>query len=82
MKTLVVFFSQNVEPDDLEILQPAGSECAGLARLRRACTGQADPAAPNSTPVFSKSGAKIGFIADGPVPVLANSTYLLAEGGC
>ena len=60
---LEILFTEAVEPDDLEIIEPPQSDQPGLARLNRATVGQARRGAPNSTPLKSQSGATIGFIA-------------------
>lgn len=53
----------NQAPDDLEIIREPGRNKPGQARLRAATVGEVDPAAPNSLPLLSSRGGKIGFVA-------------------
>ncbi len=72
-------------PGDIEIITPATYDAPGTARLTGARTGQKNPEAPQSIPLFSQSGPKIGYIAD--VAILEGfdspflSTYLLVPEG-
>ena len=61
-RVLEVLFAAEVRADDLDILIEATRQRPGLARLGTATLSEPDPAAPNSRPVFSRSGAKIGFV--------------------
>lgn len=77
---LEILFSEDVQPDDLEIIQPAQPDQPGLARLNRAIIGPARPDAPNSAPLKSQSGATIGFIASMELMAAPySSTYRIAE---
>jgi hypothetical protein len=58
-----ILFPDEVQPDDLEILIPARAEKPGQVRLIQAQIGKPHPAAPNSAPLLSRTGAKIGFVA-------------------
>lgn len=58
-----ILFEKEVQPDDLEIITPATAQKPGRVKLSRARVGPANPAAPNSAPLFSHTGAKIGFVA-------------------
>lgn len=60
---LEILFSDEVQPEDLTILAPATAGKPGRVRLAQARLGPAHPAAPNSAPIFSRTGAKIGFVA-------------------
>lgn len=62
-RVLEILFTKDVQPDDLDILIEATPKRPGLVRLGTATLGQPEPAAPNSRPVYSRSGAKIGFVA-------------------
>ena len=62
-RVLEVLFTDEVQTDDLQILAKATRQRPGLARLGTATLSEPDPAAPNSRPVYSRSGAKIGFVA-------------------
>jgi len=79
-RVLEVLFTAEVRADDLEILVEATWERPGLVRLGTATLGEPDPATPNSLPVFSRSGAKIGFVAPSreTEPPYAH-TYLLQK---
>lgn len=61
---LHIFFPNKVQADDLHITQPACANCPGQAALNAARIQPADPAAPNSQPVHSRTGYKIGFLAN------------------
>ena len=58
-----ILFTADLQPEDLEILTPARADEPGQARLQQAYLGPAQPDAPNSAPLFSWTGAKIGFVA-------------------
>ena len=60
---LEILFSEEVQPEDLTVLAPATLEKPGRVRLAQARLGPAHPAAPNSAPLFSRTRAKIGFVA-------------------
>ena len=70
-RVLEILFAKEVQPKDLDILIEATPQRLdvssptrpGLARLGTATLSEPDPAAPNSRPVCSRSGAKIGFVA-------------------
>lgn len=58
---LEVLFPKELREGDIEIIQPATLSEPGRVRLLKVTIGEASPLAPNSLPVFSQSGAKIGF---------------------
>lgn len=58
-----ILFEMEVQKDDLEIIIPATSTAPGRVKLGQARIGPANPAAPRSAPLFSRTGAKIGFVA-------------------
>lgn len=60
---LEILFAAEVQPDDLEFITLATAEAPGRVRLNLARVGPPDEAAPNSAPLFSRTGAKIGFVA-------------------
>ena len=77
---LEILFTEAVQPDDLEIIENAQPDQPGLVRLNQATMGQARPGAPNSTPLKSRTGDTIGFIAS--LEMMAapyTATYRLAE---
>lgn len=67
---LEILFHDKVKPNDLELLRLPTHDRPGRARLNRAWMGPIDPQAPNSQPVLSSSGAKIGYLFD---PILFDS---------
>ena len=58
-----VLFADELKDGDLEVLRSPGPAQPGLARIGRASIGRIDPEAPNSAPLLSWSGGKIGFVA-------------------
>jgi len=58
-----VLFANEIQEGDLDVLRAPGPDQPGLARLGRATMGTPDPGAPNSVPLVSWSGGKIGFAA-------------------
>src|SRR5574341_786150 len=60
---LEILFSDEIQEGDLDIAVPANPEQPGYVRLGQVRLGQPPPGAPNSMPLFSQSGAKIGFVA-------------------
>jgi hypothetical protein len=50
-----------------------------LAQLGTATLGQPTPATPNSRPVYSRSGAKFGFVATDGLEPPYHHTYWLQE---
>jgi hypothetical protein len=58
-----ILFPEEIQPDDLDVITPASPEAPGRVRLDQARIGPAQPAAPNSAPLLSRTGAKIGFVA-------------------
>lgn len=58
-----ILFAEEVQPEDLEIIAPASTREPGRIRLGQAQMGRPNPAAPNSAPLISRTGAKIGFVA-------------------
>lgn len=58
-----ILFHEEVQPEDLEVITPATAQEPGRIRLGQARIGPAHPAAPSSSPLFSRTGAKIGFVA-------------------
>jgi hypothetical protein len=75
-----ILFPDEVQPNDLEILTPARAEKPGRVRLIQARIGQPHPAAPNSAPLLSRTGAKIGFVAPADLiePPFTNCYWLKA----
>jgi len=61
---LELLFDEMIGDADMDILEAATAGAPGVARLRAAQLGEAQPEAPNSRPVFSAVGGKIGFVAD------------------
>jgi hypothetical protein len=62
-KFIEILFPEDVQPEDLEVVTPAASGKPGRVKLGQARLGKPHPAAPNSAPLFSRTGAKIGFVA-------------------
>ena len=60
---LQILFPDVVAEGDLDILADPGPEGPGRVRLGRAIIGQPSPATPNSRPLLSGAGGKIGFVA-------------------
>ena len=58
-----ILFPDEVKPGDLEIIAPAKPDKPGRVRLLQAQVGPPHPDAPSSAPLFSWTGAKIGFVA-------------------
>jgi hypothetical protein len=58
-----ILFPEEIQSDDLEFIMPASTKEPGRVRLGQARIGPAHPAAPNSAPLLSRTGAKIGFVA-------------------
>lgn len=58
-----ILFPEEIRPEDLETIAPATVRAPGRVRLGKAQVGPPNPAAPNSAPLFSRTGAKIGFVA-------------------
>lgn len=63
-KYLEIIFASKLLAGDLEIIQAATTAQPGVAKLDQATIGPADPTTPNSRPILSRSGAKVGFIAE------------------
>lgn len=59
-----ILFPEEIKPEDLDIIAPATAKTPGRVRLGQAQVGRPNPAAPNSTPLLSRTGAKIGFVAN------------------
>ena len=75
-----ILFTADLQPEDLEILTPARADEPGRARLQQAYLGPARPDAPNSAPLFSWTGAKIGYVATAELLAAPyGSTYWLVE---
>jgi hypothetical protein len=77
-----ILFPDEVKPGDLKIIAPAKSDKPGRVRLLQAQVGAPHPDAPSSAPLFSWTGAKIGYIATAELleaPYI--STYWLEESG-
>jgi hypothetical protein len=76
-----ILFPAEIQPEDLEIIAMATAWEPGRARLGKAQVGPPDPAAPNSTPLFSRTGAKIGFVASADLiePPFINCYWLEAS---
>lgn len=60
---LEIIFADKLLAGDLKIIKPATTAQPGLAKLNQATIGPADPTTPNSLPILSRSGAKVGFVA-------------------
>lgn len=73
---LEILFTSELREGDLEILQQASREQPGLVQLGQVTVGQAE----NSQPVYSRSGAKLGFITQEALPPYYE-TYQIAEAG-
>jgi hypothetical protein len=58
-----ILFPEEIRPEDLEIIAPASPNEPGRIRLGKAQVGPPHPSALNSAPLFSRTGAKIGFVA-------------------
>jgi hypothetical protein len=58
-----ILFEEDVHQDDLEIIARPTVQGPGRVRLNKAQIGPANPDAPNSAPLLSWTGAKIGFVA-------------------
>lgn len=58
-----ILFPEEVRPEDLEIVVQATAEEPGQVKLDQAQVGPSNPDAPNSAPLVSRTGAKIGFVA-------------------
>lgn len=58
-----ILFPEEIQPDDLDVITPATAQAPGRVRLGQARIGPAHPDAPNSAPLLSRTGAKIGFVA-------------------
>jgi hypothetical protein len=58
-----ILFPEEIQPEDVEIIALATVREPGRIRLGKAQVGPPNPAAPNSAPLFSRTGAKIGFVA-------------------
>ncbi|MBE7556800.1 MAG: hypothetical protein HS126_37635 [Anaerolineales bacterium] len=58
-----ILFPEEIQPEDVEIIALATAREPGRVRLGKAQVGPPNPAAPNSAPLFSRTGAKIGFVA-------------------
>jgi hypothetical protein len=61
---LEILFGDELQADDLDIITLPGGSAPGLARLNRAKVGDPCPETPCSQPLVSRTGAKIGFVAD------------------
>lgn len=60
---LEILVSDEIRDGDLTIAIPANDDQPGYVRLDQARLGQPRPDTPNSLPLFSRSGVKIGFVA-------------------
>jgi hypothetical protein len=58
-----ILFPDELQPEDLEFVRLARAAEPGLVRLGQATIGQPCPQAPNSAPVYSRTGAKLGYVA-------------------
>lgn len=63
---------------DLFVIEPPTPGRPGVAHLVRAVIGKPTPDAPNSRPVYSSDGGKIGFVAQAKLMIGPfNKTYVL-----
>lgn len=76
---LEILFPEEVQSEDLEIITPASSTEPGRIRLKQARLGTFNPTTPNSTPLLSRSGAKIGFVVPASLAGLLFSCYRLED---
>ena len=81
-----VLFPDVLEADDLDIVaQSTKSQLdevgqMGQARLNQARIGLANPGQPNSLPLFSRTGAKLGYVAEAEFAEgLADGCFWLVE---
>ncbi len=75
---LEILFPEDIQDGDLEIIIPASHGRPGRARLGLARAGRPRPAAPNSAPLISRTGANIGFMASVDlIEAPFTTTYLL-----
>ena len=76
-----ILFPEEIQPEDLEIIALATVRAPGRVRLGKAQVGPSNPAAPNSAPLFSRTGAKIGFVASADLlePPFSGCYWLEAE---
>ena len=58
-----ILFPEDVRPEDLDVVTPAAAGQPGRVKLGQARMGKPHPNAPNSAPLFSRTGAKSGFVA-------------------
>ncbi len=75
-----ILFTDEVKVDDLEIIREATWQQPGLAQLGTATLGDVTPDAPMSQPLYSRTGAKFGFVANLPPEPPYTHTYWLQEG--
>jgi len=81
-KFIDILFAEELCTGDLDIIYPASEEAPGLAQLGTATLGQPDPRTPNSVPLHSRSGAKVGFVAiDGLEPPYSHTYWLQEDEG-
>ncbi len=78
-----ILFLDNLSPGDLEIIIPATAAEPGRARLKRARLGKRSPETPNSQPLLSAVGGKIGFVAKAALiePPYTDTYWLIEEAG-
>ena len=76
-----ILFPDEVKPGDLEIIASPKPDKPGRARLLQAQVGAPHPDAPSSAPLFSWTGAKIGFVASAELiePPYTSCYWLEAE---
>ncbi len=80
-KYIEILFLDNLSPGDLEIITPATAAEPGRAKLRQAHLGASSPETPNSKPLLSAVGGKIGFVAEAALiePPYTDTYWLIEE---
>ncbi len=63
-KFLCILFYDVLQADDIKFIRGCSPDEPGLAQIDRARLGQPRPEAPNSMPLDSRTGARLGYVAD------------------
>ena len=63
-KFLCILFYDELQDDDIKFVKGCSPDEPGLAKIHRAKLGQPRPDAPNSLPLDSHRGGRIGYVAD------------------